>query len=250
MAKDLYFNSKFSPKAGEYTLLESNKADCSISLFFSSCRFHVHEKGLFVGMRVDSINGLNIKSVIEYPTNLMFNLSTVPYEYTSGFGENKKTETIDPTPRERLLYQFLMDSEGKFFHEKVTGQSGYIAFSDTKDDLTALDGKANLKVYCKSVLSFDGEGSGEFDMTGDNFRLDLQVKGGSSGSKGGGVKAEPESDKIKARQEAIKAILIDVTGKETMDLSGLTQSQLNTFITLSSFALGLPLPSFPTSDFF
>jgi hypothetical protein len=62
------------------------------------------------------------------------------------------------------------------------------------------------------------------------------------GSYGGGSKSEAESDKIKAREAAITAILIKLTGSEDPTVHKNAMCDQN-FIILASLTLGLPVPS-------
>ncbi len=71
---------------------------------------------------------------------------------------------------------------------------------------------------------------------------------GGYGGYGGGSKAEPEADKIKARQEAIKAILTRLTGKEDPKIADLTKEQWQEFVVFTSFSLGLTLPNVGKPD--
>lgn len=62
------------------------------------------------------------------------------------------------------------------------------------------------------------------------------------GGYGGGSKSEAEADKIKAREAAIKAILISLTGSEDPNVHKNAMADQN-FIVLASLTLGLPVPS-------
>jgi hypothetical protein len=243
-------------KIGEYREAVSNKEDHTCMFNFDACKFHVTDDAVIVGLHCTDISGLNAKSTCKpFPTNIAIQLHRKPYEYESGYGENKKKATIEPSTREKLLIKYLTDEESACHYSKVEGQSGFIAFGKAENDAAILSGEGNAKKYQRMVLGFDGEGSGEFKMDGDTFRLDVGTSQGK-GKGGSSRPAETEAQKIEARGKAIEAMVrrfkaLPDDAKDEVVAKALDDSMRSpNFLVLVSLTLGLPIPSLPKDEFF
>lgn len=231
---DIYIG-EFGKKADYYNI-QTNFEDHKTTFNFDGCRFHMTDDGLLIGLHVTSIEGMNKKSTITFPSLVLMKLNTKPYEYES-FTDGKKVKaTIEPTNREKLLLSYLTGEDPELNWEKNQGKGGFIAIGTSANDAPILNGEGNAKKHARFVIEFDDDIK-PFDMSGDAFALENLAS--KSGGKGGysGKPAETEAQKIDARAKALEKLMLDMG----LDLKGASESQL--FVVHASLLLGLPVPS-------
>lgn len=236
-------------KLGEYFAPTTNFQDQQCTVNFDGSRFKLTDDALYIGLHVVSIDGLSEKSTCKFPCNVLFKLSTKPYEYESFSGGAKKKEMVEPSNREKLLYHYLTGEDPELNYEKCQGKGGMLMLGEYSNDAAILAGDGNAKKHSRFVVEFDDDIK-PFDMSGDSFSLDNIASGTAKSGKGySGRPAETEQQKIDARVKTIETLV-----KTYLDApSDISDQVLNKavnsamcdtrFLTLVSLALGLPIPS-------
>ena len=229
-------------KKGDYYNIQTNFEDHKTTFNFDGCRFHACDDGLLIGLHVTSIEGMNKKSTITFPSLVVMKLNTKQYEYES-FTDGKKVKAmVEPTAREKLLLSYLTGADPELNWEKNQGKGGFISIGSSANDVPILNGEGNAKKHARFVIEFDDDIK-QFDMSGAEFALDnLASKGGGKGGYSG-KPAETEQQRIDARAKALEKLMLDMG----LDLKGASESQL--FIVHASLLLGLPVPNNITYTF-
>ena len=229
-------------KKGDFFNIQTNFEDHKTTFYFDGCRFLALPDGLLVALHVTSIEGMNKKSTITFPSLVLMKLSTIPYEYES-FTDGKKVKAmVEPTAREKLLLSYLTGDDDELNWEKNQGKGGFISIGSSANDVPILNGEGNAKKHARFVIEFDDDIK-KFDMSGDAFALEnLASKGGGKGGYSS-KPAETEAQKIDTRNKALGALMLDMG----LDLKGASESQL--FIVHASLLLGLPVPNNITYTF-
>lgn len=236
-------------KLGEYFVPTTNFTDHQCTIEFDGSRFFKTDDALYVGLHVTKIDGLSEKSTCTFPCNMLFKLSTKPYEYEAFTGGQKVKSTIEPTPREKILYMYLTGEDPELNYLKNEGKGGMLMTGEYSNDADILDGQGNAKKHSRFVIEFDDD-IAKFDMSGDTFSLDGIASGTVKAKSGGGGKpAETESQRIEARVKAIESLVKLHMPKLSFDDPNLMTASIKTltkdpqFVVHACFVLGMPIPS-------
>jgi hypothetical protein len=236
-------------KVGDYRVPATNYEDHRVTFNFDGSKFHLTDDALYIGLHCTSIEGLSRSVKLTAPYSVLLVLHTKAYDYETGFGDNKKKVTQEPTPREKLLYTLLTSDDDAFNWEKNQGKGGLLMIGANANDAAILNGEGNLKKHARFAIEFD-EDIKPFDMSSDSFRLDSIAGGSAGGKKGYNSKpAETESQRIEARIKAIEALvkihknLADDADPKAVEKAVKAALREPIFATHACIVLGLPIPS-------